>query len=267
MKKTIIQINKMDCPSEIKMLESLFQGIDENIKMEFNLNGRIVTFYHNHENQFILNNLSEISLPGKLVSTNEITQSEIPSISPSVEAKTLRILLLINLTMFVIEVALGIYAQSSGLLSDGLDMLSDSLVYGISLYAIGKTLAFKNNAAFVSGVMEITLGTLCLIEVGRKFYFGSEPISNIMITISILALTANVLCLVLLHKHKDGEIHMKASWIFSANDVIVNLGVILSGVLVYTLNSNLPDLIIGAFVSAIVIRGGITIIKMTRVIR
>ena len=86
-----------------------------------------------------------------------------------------------------------------------------------------------------------------------------------MIVVSIVALFANVWCLALIHKHKDGEVHMKASWIFSANDVIVNTGVIISGVLVYVLGSNLPDLIIGALVSLIVIRGGVSIIKMSKI--
>jgi len=112
--------------------------------------------------------------------------------------------------------------------------------------------------------MQISLGLLCLIEVGRKFYFGSEPLSNYMIVISLIALAANLFCLVLIHKHKDGEVHMKASWIFSANDVIVNTGVIVSGVLVYVLKSNIPDLIIGAIVSFVVIRGGVAIIRLSK---
>ncbi len=254
----------MDCPSEIKMIESQFERLDDNIKLEFDLNERKVTFYHNIKDEIILKSLKGISLPGTIISTNDIEEFEIPDIAPSVEARTLKYLLLINFTMFVIEVTLGIYAQSSGLLADGLDMLADSLVYGVSLYAVGKAINIKNKAAYMSGIMQISLGVVCLIEVGRKFYFGSEPISNIMIITSIMALIANVFCLFLIHKHKDGEIHMKASWIFSANDVIVNLGVIYSGTFVYFLNSNIPDLAVGALVSIIVIRGGFAIIKMTR---
>tara|TARA_R100000656_G_scaffold73567_1_gene54762 strand:- start:1243 stop:2085 length:843 start_codon:yes stop_codon:yes gene_type:complete len=263
-KRTIVKINKMDCPSEIKMIESQFERLDDNIKLEFDLNERKVTFYHNIKDEIILKSLKGISLPGTIISTNDIEEFEIPDIAPSVEARTLKYLLLINFTMFVIEVTLGIYAQSSGLLADGLDMLADSLVYGVSLYAVGKAINIKNKAAYMSGIMQISLGVVCLIEVGRKFYFGSEPISNIMIITSIMALIANVFCLFLIHKHKDGEIHMKASWIFSANDVIVNLGVIYSGTFVYFLNSNIPDLAVGALVSIIVIRGGFAIIKMTR---
>lgn len=146
-----------------------------------------------------------------------------------------------------------------------LDMLADSFVYGLSLYVVGKSIAMKHKAAYFSGIMQISLGLLCLVEVGRKFYFGSEPLSNYMIVVSVIALIANLWCLILIHKHKDGEVHMKASWIFSANDVIVNTGVIFSGALVYFLKSNVPDLIIGGIVSLVVIRGGISIMKLSKI--
>jgi Co/Zn/Cd efflux system component len=166
--------------------------------------------------------------------------------------------------MFLIEIVLGIYAESTGLIADGLDMLADSFVYGLSLFAVGKAIEKKHQAAFLSGVIQISLGLLCLFEVGRKLYFGSDPLSNYMIIISLFALMANLLCLLLIHKHKDGEVHMKASWIFSANDVLVNIGVILSGTLVYVLKSNLPDLIIGGIVAVIVLKGGWSIIKLSK---
>lgn len=265
MQKTSVNIKKMDCPSEIKMIEGLMENLDPSAKMEFDLESRIVHFYHSVDKHQIIESLNTISLPGELISTEEIGIDEVPDIAPSVEAKTLKYLLGINFTMFVIEIMLGFYAESTGLLADGLDMLADSFVYGLSLYAVGKSISMKHKAAYFSGVMQISLGLLCLVEVGRKFYFGSEPLSNYMIVVSMIALIANLWCLVLIHKHKDGEVHMKASWIFSANDVIVNTGVIVSGALVYFLNSNIPDLIIGGIVSIIVIRGGISIIRLSKI--
>lgn len=254
----------MDCPSEIKMIEGMVEKIDQNIKVEFDLGNRTASFYHKNTSDLILNGLKHISLPGNIISSEDISENDIPELAPSVEATTLKYLLAINFTMFIVETIIGIYAESTGLIADGLDMLADSLVYGISLYAVGKSLEMKNKAAFSSGLMQITLGLLCLVEVSRKFYFGSEPLSSYMIAISIVALFANIWCLFLIHKHKDGEIHMKASWIFSANDVIVNTGVIISGTLVYFFKSNIPDLVIGAVVSLIVIKGGFTILKLSK---
>lgn len=264
MKKTSIKVSKMDCPSEIKLIERALENLDPLIKMEFDLDKRTVVFYHNIEEDLILKSLREISLPGEISNSEEIKNDDVPEVSPSVEAKTLKYLLVINFTMFVIEVVLSFYAESTGLLADGLDMLADSFVYGLSLFAVGQSITKKNQAAFLSGIMQISLGLGCIFEVARKYNYGSEPLSNYMITVSLIAFAANVLCLALIYKHKDGEIHMKASWIFSANDVIVNMGVLISGILVYFLKSNIPDLVIGGLVSIVVIRGGVSIIKMSK---
>ena len=74
----------------------------------------------------------------------------------------------------------------------------------------------------------------------------------------------NALCLYLLQKTKSEEAHMKASMIFTSNDVIINSGVILAAILVNVLNSNKPDLIIGTIVFIIVIRGAMRILKLSR---
>ncbi len=177
------------------------------------------------------------------------------------ERKTLIALLSINGFMFVVEAVLGWYAQSTGLIADSLDMLADATVYGLSLYVVGKGIALQAKSATVSGVLQIVLGVGVLFEVVRRLAFGSEPQSALIISVGLAALVANVICLLLISKHRDGGVHMRASWIFSTNDVIANLGVILSGVLVWLIESRIPDLIIGTVISIIVIRGGIKILR------
>lgn len=180
------------------------------------------------------------------------------------QRKTLITLLLINATMFVVEMGAGIRADSTGLIADSLDMLADAMVYGVSLYAIGHSLAAKAKAATLSGILQITLGLGVIFEVVQRFIHGSEPQSLLMMGVGAVALIANTICLVLIHKHRNGEVHMRASWIFSKNDVIANLGVIISGGLVMLLGSPLPDLIIGAIIAALVTWGGVAIIKDAR---
>lgn len=255
----------MDCPSEIKTIEGLMANLDPGARMEFNLESRTVRFYHYVDKARIIDSLKAIALPGELISSEILSEDDLPDIAPSIESKTLKYLLVINLSMFVIEVILGFYAHSTGLIADGLDMLADSFVYGLSLYAVKKSIKMKHKAAYLSGVVQMSLGLLCLTEVLRKFYLGSEPLSSYMIVVSSIALIANLSCLAMIHKHKDGEVHMKASWIFSANDVVVNIGVIISGALVHLFESNAPDLMIGTIVSIVVIKGGISIIKISKI--
>ena len=180
------------------------------------------------------------------------------------QGRVLKVLLGINLFMFFVEIALGILSESTALIADSLDMLADATVYGIGLYAVGKSPLVKIKAAHLSGIFQVILGALVLVDVVRRLIYGSEPQSLFMIFVGMAALAANVICLVLIAKHKEGEVHMRASWIFSKNDVIANLGIILGGGLVYLLDSRFPDLVIGAVISAIVVRGGIHIIKDAR---
>ena len=177
------------------------------------------------------------------------------------ERNTLVALLSINAFMFFSELTLGWLAQSTGLIADSLDMLADALVYGLSLYAVGKGIAKQANAARISGFLQIILGIGVIVEVLRRLVYGSEPQSLLIIIVGAAALLANIICLVLISKHKEGGVHMRASWIFSTNDVIANLGVILSGVLVSITDSRLPDLIVGTIISLVVIRGGMKILQ------
>ena len=176
------------------------------------------------------------------------------------QKKVLIFLLVINAVMFVLELAMGIIAESTGLIADSLDMLADAIVYGIGLYAVGRVATAKIRAALLSGIFQIILALGILAEITRRVFWGSDPEPLYMLAISVIALAANVVCLMLIAKHRNGEVHMRASWIFSKNDVIANLGVIFSGSLVYILGSRWPDLVIGAIIVLIVLRGGAGII-------
>ena len=170
-------------------------------------------------------------------------------------------LLGINATMFVIEMGIGLFADSTALIADSLDMLADAVVYGVALYAIGKSLLHKANAARISGFFQMALGVLIIIDIVRRSIYGSEPVSGLMMAMGAVALVANVICLVIIRKQRNEEVHMRASWIFSANDVIANLGVIFAGVLVFWLDSRWPDLVIGVIVSCVVLRGAKMILE------
>lgn len=180
------------------------------------------------------------------------------------ESRILIVLLSINAFMFFTEIILGIFSESTALIADSLDMLADATVYGIGLYAVGKPVLAKIRAAHLSGIFQILLGALVSVDVFRRLVWGSEPESLLMISIGFVALIANIVCLLLISKHKEGEVHMRASWIFSKNDVIANLGIIIAGGLVHVLDSRYPDLVIGMAISIVVVRGGILIVRDAR---
>ncbi len=181
------------------------------------------------------------------------------------QRKVLWAVLAINAAFFIIEITFGLLSRSMGLVADSLDMMADALVYGMSLAVVGAAVARKKRVAMLSGLIELLPALIGLAEVIRRF-FGVEllPDFRAMIGVSLLALAANSVCLWLLQRMKSGDPHIKASVIFSANDVIINLGVIVAGGLVWLLDSRLPDLIVGIVVFLIVIRGAIKMLRMGR---
>ena len=172
--------------------------------------------------------------------------------------------LLINAAMFVVELVVGLRAGSTGLIADSLDMLADAGVYGLSLGAVGRSSQDQRQAAVVSGRLQIALALGVLLDVVRRTALGSEPISTLMVVIGALALLANLLCLLLMRQHREGGLHMRASVIFSTNDTLANLGVIVAGLLVAWSGSRIPDLLIGTAISLLVLHGGRRILREAR---
>lgn len=181
------------------------------------------------------------------------------------ERAVLRKLLAINAALFVVELAAGWAADSMGLVADSLDMLADAGVYGVALGVTGRGPLAKARAATTSGVLQLSLAGLAVVEVARRAWIGhAEPLSLVMIGISVLALAGNAACVWLLRKHRRGEVHLRASYIFSTTDVQANLGVIAAGLLVYFTGWGPFDLIIGLLICGLVVRGGLRILREAR---
>jgi cation diffusion facilitator family transporter len=182
----------------------------------------------------------------------------------AMERRVLWIALGLNAAMAVIGSVAGWIAQSTGLLADALDMLSDATAYAIGLAAIGRAARFKVNAAFISGSVLLLLGIGVLVEVGRRAFYGSVPEGSWMIGISLLSLAVNVTVLRMLAPLRSGGIHLRASWIFTRADVVANVGVIASGVLVAWLHSRIPDLVIGTLIGLYVIKEAFEILRESK---
>ena len=257
-------VPKMDCPSEEILVKMALEKSNDIESFTFELSNRSLTVVHRGKPEDLLHLLTPLNF-GATIADTKIAEAGEMNATPSSadESKVLIKLFVLNLGMFFVEVIAGIFSQSTSLIADGLDMLADASVYGISLFAVGKAIVYKKFAARISGYLQLLLATGILVEVLRRFFSGSEPIGFVISSVAILALCVNILCLVLLARHRNGEVHMKASWIFSANDVLANLGVIFGGILVVWTGSNYPDLIIGSIISLIVFSGAIRILRMS----
>lgn len=184
--------------------------------------------------------------------------------SNAAERRTLWWVMGINATQVVAAGAVGIASESTGLLGAALDNLGDAAVYAVSLYAVGRTFAAKSRAARLSGVLLIVMALVLLGEIIRRYVSGSDPIGWAMILTAVVNAATNLVNLRLLRSHRERGVHLKASWIFTTNDMIANLGIVGSGVAVMLFKSPLPDLLIGLVVVAVVVQGGWEILGQAR---
>jgi len=181
------------------------------------------------------------------------------------ERKLLWVVLILNFSMFIIEFIAGWLANSSGLLADSLDMLADAVVYSLSLYAVGESLLYKGRAALANGYLQLSLGLLVLLDVVRRIWLGSEPQSDLMFSVGFMALIVNMICFAVLYQFRQGDVNLKASWICSRNDMLANIGILISAFLVGRLNTAWPDWVIGSVIAIIVIHSSIAIIREAKV--
>lgn len=264
MHKTVFEIPKMDCPSEENLIRMKLDEISSIANLNFDISNRKLTVFHKGVTGPIEKALFELNLGAKKIASEQTDRTDFAENTN--QKKLLWTVLGINFTFFLVEMTTGLISKSMGLVADSLDMLADSFVYGISLFAVGGSLTRKKRIAKLAGYFQIALAILGFAEVIRRF-FGAEKLPNFstMVIVSIFALLANAACLFILQKSKSREeAHMKASMIFTSNDIIINLGVIIAGLLVYYLNSNKPDLIIGTIVFGLVIQGAIRILKLSK---
>lgn len=166
----------------------------------------------------------------------------------------LKWVLAINATMFLVEYSAGIIAHSTALLGDSLDMLGDALVYGFSLYVLSRSQKWLAVSALLKGLIMLAFGLFVLAEAGYKIINPVLPSAELIGSIGILALAANLLCLKLLWAHKSDDINMRSVWLCSRNDVISNSGVILASIAVWLLQSHWPDIIVGLAIALLFLR-------------
>lgn len=262
--RSVFRIPGMDCPSEEQMIRMRLADAPV-AALAFDLAGRRLTVDHDGDPQAILARLLPLGYGAELAESRALAAGEVQAAAPAddaVEARVLWILLAINAAMFVVELGAGLWARSAGLIADAMDMFADAAVYGVALYAVGRAARHKLAAARLAGVLQLVLALGALAEVGRRILSGALPEPVGMMGIALLALAANVACLVLIARHREGGVHMKASYIFSANDVIANLGVIGAGTLVAWLGAPWPDWIIGLLIGAVVLAGAVRILRL-----
>ena len=168
--------------------------------------------------------------------------------------------LAINGVLFAGEFGAAIWADSSALLADSADNLGDMLTYAISIAVVGGALHHRARAARVKGFIQVAFGLAIAAEIARKLIMGFDPVAPVIVIAASLALIGNLACLVLLTSQRNHDINMKSVWLCSRNDVIGNLAVIASAVLVWGTGMGWLDLAVGAALAILFLDTGFRVI-------
>jgi Co/Zn/Cd efflux system component len=262
--RSTFSVPQMDCSAEEQLIRLKLADCVNVRHLDFDLDARKLDVFHAGNRTAIESLLHDLNLGATHIGTEQV--DDVDAIADESQQRSVLIaVLLINAALFLLEMITGLFAQSMGLLADSLDMLADAIVYGLSLLAVGKAATHKKSVARVSGYFQLMLALVGMIEVLRRFLgIGEEPRFAFMIVVSIIALAGNAASLLILQRSRNQEVHMQASRIFTTNDVLVNIGVMISGVLVLVTGSRIPDLVVGAIVFSLVGYGALRILRLAR---
>ena len=175
--------------------------------------------------------------------------------------RVLVVVMMLNLMMFVLEFGAGIIADSAALMADSVDMLGDGLVYGISLYALNRSLRWRAGMALAKGGFILVLGLGVIVQIVIKIVWGQPPASDIMLIFGTMALLANLSCVGLLWPYRRHDVNLSSTFECSRNDVFANVGVLGAAVLVSATASPWPDISIAAIIAFLFFRSAL---KVTR---
>jgi Co/Zn/Cd efflux system component len=167
------------------------------------------------------------------------------------QRSVLRTVLWVNAAMFLVESVAGVLARSTALFADSMDMLGDAFVYGFSLYVVSRGPAWQARAALLKGIVMAAFAAGVLVQAGLKIAYGLAPAVEVMGTVGLLALGANLLCLGLLRGRRGDDINMRSAWVCSRNDVIGNAAVLLAAAAVAATGSPWPDIVVGLAVAGV----------------
>ncbi len=170
----------------------------------------------------------------------------------------------INALMFLVEMLAGIGAQSQALQADALDFLGDTLSYAISLWAIGKAVSIRSNAALIKGYSLLLVALWVFGSTLYRLFVLNAPDAVTMGAVAIAAFVANLVSVLLLMRYKEGDANVRSVWLCSRNDAIGNLVVLLAASGVWYADSAWPDLAVAGLMAGLFLSSAWQIVRQAQ---
>lgn len=166
----------------------------------------------------------------------------------------------LNVVYGVVEIGGGFLAGSQGLKADALDFLGDGTITLLGLLAIGWGATWRARAALLQGVFLAIMGAGVIAATIYRVFVLRVPSAEIMGVFGVGALVVNVLCAVILLRHRTGDANVQAVWLFSRNDALGNAAILIAAAFVWLTATPWPDLIVAVLIAGLFLHGAWTII-------
>lgn len=198
--------------------------------------------------------------------TADDDDDRIPDLSHVTSAykRALWIVVLLNVGYGIVEAAGSFLAGSQALQADSLDFIGDGLISFLGLMAVGWGLAARAKAALLQGVFLGLLGLGVVASTVYRIFVEHQPESLLMSGFAVVAFAVNVAAAVVLLPHREGDANMRAVWLFSRNDAIGNLMVVLAAGLVFWTGTQWPDLVVAFIIAGLFLQSAWSIIRDAR---
>lgn len=194
------------------------------------------------------------------MSDDEDLPKDLSHITPAYR-KALWIVVLLNVGYGLVEMIGGFLADSQALKADALDFLGDGSITFLGLLAIGWGLKLRARSALAQGIFLGVMGVGVLVYTVYRTQVLQTPEVGLMGVLGFVALLINVIAVIILIPHKKGDANVRAVWLFSRNDALGNILVVVAAGFVFWTNTSWPDLIAAGIIASLFLQSSWSIIK------
>lgn len=147
--------------------------------------------------------------------------------------RALWVVVLLNVGYGIAEMIGGFFADSQALKADALDFLGDGSITFLGLLAIIWSLKWRARSAFIQGIFLGVMGIVILANTIYRTQILHTPEAGLMGIFGFIALLINIIAAVVLIPHRKGDSNVRAVWLFSRNDALGNILVVVAAGFVF----------------------------------
>jgi Co/Zn/Cd efflux system component len=166
--------------------------------------------------------------------------------------------------MFLVILVAALHGRSTALMADSFDNLGDAMTYGLSLYAVLRSVKVKAKVALFKGCLIFFAACAVITQLACKFFVSGVPSFEVMGSFSLIGIVANSFCLYLLWRHRHEDVNMSSVWECSRNDIASNLSVFVAAGAVRITGSGWPDTVVALGLVWFLMRSAIRVIVSAR---